>query len=323
MAASNKTTPGKPWHQLDLNLLRVLVALDRTRSVTAAGRLLSLSQPATSNALARLRAFFGDPLFVRGAAGLQPTPLALRLADSATRHLESLELELMAPPDFDPATSTRTWRLSLSDLGEMVFLPAITAAVLREAPHTRIVNAAVPAAEIDDALVRAEVDLAIGILAPRRRTVRSALLFNERYVALSDAALPRRQRTRAGLQKAGVGLVVASPTATFHGGIEASLRRAGLGERIVMSVRHFAAMPDLVRAGAPATSLVGVVPSVYATMVCARAPLAAWELPWPLPSYEVRLLWSAVAESDPALAWLRERVTACCARPAVTRPALR
>lgn len=316
MAPNKTTTPGKPWHQLDLNLLRVLVALDRTRSVTAAGRLLSLSQPATSNALARLRAFFGDPLFVRGAAGLQPTPLALRLAAAAAQHLDSLQRELMAPPAFDPATSTRTWRLSLSDLGEMVFLPAIAAAVLREAPHTRLVNAAVPASEIDDALLRGEVDLAIGILQPRRRTVRSALLFNERYVALSDAALPRAQRTRAGIEKA-VGLVVASPTATFHGGIEASLRRAGLGERIVMSVRHFAAMPDLVRAGLPSRPLVGVVPGIYATMVCARAPLAAWELPWPLPSYDVRVLWSAPAESDPAGAWLRERVLACCARPAV------
>jgi DNA-binding transcriptional LysR family regulator len=315
MATSKTTTPGKPWHQLDLNLLRVLVALDRTRSVTAAGRQLSLSQPAASNALARLRTFFGDPLFVRGAAGLQPTPLALRLALAAARHLETLEREMMAPPAFDPATSTRTWRLSLSDLGEMVFLPAITAALLREAPHTRIVNAAVPAGEIDHALMRAEVDIAIGILEPRRRGVHSALLFTERYVALSDAALPRRQRTRAGLERAGVGLVVASPTATFHGGVETSLRRAGLGDRIVMSVRHFAAMPDLVCAGPPSRPLVGVVPSVYATMVCARAPLAAWALPWPMPSYEVRLLWSRAAGSDPAGAWLRERVLACCARP--------
>ena len=48
------------FRQLDLNLLRVLAAVHRTGSVTLAGKTLSLSQPATSNALSRLRDFFAD-----------------------------------------------------------------------------------------------------------------------------------------------------------------------------------------------------------------------------------------------------------------------
>ena len=62
--------PGMNFRQLDLNLLRVLAAIHRTGSVTAAGKALALSQPATSNALARLRDYFADDLFVRAPTGL-------------------------------------------------------------------------------------------------------------------------------------------------------------------------------------------------------------------------------------------------------------
>jgi DNA-binding transcriptional LysR family regulator len=289
----------KTFRQLDLNLLRVLVTLQRLRSVTAAGESLSLSQPATSNALARLRRHFDDALFVRASGGLVATPLALRLATAAAKHLEALERDIGTPAAFDAPSSTRTWRLSLSDLGEMVFLPAIANAVLAEAPRTHIVNAAVSTARLGDALAQREVDLAIGILDAARRGLRSASLFSETYVALSDPAQLPRQRTLAGLARCG--LIVASPTATFHGGVEASLKQAGLGERIVMRVRHFAAMPDLVQR-AP---LVGIVPHSWAADICRGGALAWWPLPLALPEYDVRLVWHGVSEGDPALDWLR------------------
>lgn len=289
----------KSFRQLDLNLLRALEALHRTRSVTAAGQALSLSQPATSNALARLRAHFDDALFVRTPGGLVCTPLAARLAPAAARHLEGLERELQAPASFDPATSTRTWRLSLSDLGEMVFLPAIANAVLSEAPLTGVVNAATTTAGLAEALAQREVDLAIGILDARRRGLRSADLFSETYVALSHPERVPRQRSREALAR--FGCIVAAPTATFHGGAEASLRKAGLGERIVVRTRHFAAMPELVR-GAP---LVGIVPSSWARALCRQGELIWWPLPLPQPRYTVRLVWHGVSEGDPAVDWLR------------------
>jgi DNA-binding transcriptional LysR family regulator len=294
-----------PLRRLDLNLLRVLVAIERSRSVTAAGRSLSLSQPATSNALARLRRAFDDPLFVRTPAGLAPTPAAARLAAAAARHLEALERDLAAPGSFDPATSTLTWRLSLSDLGEMSFLPAIADELLRAAPRTRIVNAAVAADEVGGALARREIDLAIGILKAGERGVRSTLLFSETYVALGDATRTARQRTRAALDAAG--LVVAAPTATFHGGIERSLVRVGLEGRIAVRTRHFAAMPELLLA-AP---LVAIVPSSWAGSVVAREPrLAAWRLPIEMPRYDVLALWHRTTEGEPALEWMRERLVA-------------
>ena len=143
---SPKSALGDPrfFARLDLNLLRVLVAIARFRSVTEAGRHLSLSQPATSNALARLREAFDDPLFVRAPGALAPTPLAARVAPIVARHLEELEAALGEHRPFDPASSATEWRLSLSDLGEIVFLSAIVEAVRSDAPHTRVTNASVP-----------------------------------------------------------------------------------------------------------------------------------------------------------------------------------
>lgn len=289
----------KPFRQLDLNLLRLLVALQRTRSVTQAGAQLALSQPAASNALARLRAHFGDPLFVRTPGGLVGTPLAQRLAQAAAQHLDALERDIAEPARFEPATSTRSWRLSLSDLGEMVFLPAITEAVLGEAPHARIVNAAVSMQQLGAALAQRDVDLAIGILEAGERGLRSEPLFSESYVALSDPSRVAPLRTRRQLED--VGFLVAAPTATFHGGVEASLRRAGLAEQIVMRTRNFAAMPDLVRS-AP---LVGMVPASWAADIGRQPDLVAWSLPVPLPDYEVRLVWHQATEGDAAVDWLR------------------
>lgn len=290
------------FHRLDLNLLRVLVEIDRCRSVTEAGRRLALSQPATSNALARLRQAFDDALFVRSAGGLMPTPLAERIVPVAAQHLESLEAALTEPDAFDPLRSAAEWRLSLSDLGEMVFLPPIADAVLREAPRTRLTNVAVPAERVADSLGRREIDLAIGIMDPKQRGIRSTLLFRERYVALSRRDFADGWRTRAGFTDAA--LVVAAPTATHHQGIAESLERHRLGHRIAVRARHFAAIPDLVAGG----QLVAIVPEMFARIACARLRLAMWPVPLAMPLYEVGMVWHAATDGDASQIWLRERV---------------
>jgi len=101
--------------RLDLNLLRVIDAMLQTRKVTEAGVRLNLSQPALSFALGKLRKFFDDPLFVRTAQGMQPTPLALQMAGPVHEILELVRVEVLQRSTFDPSTTVRTFTLSLSD----------------------------------------------------------------------------------------------------------------------------------------------------------------------------------------------------------------
>ena len=136
---------------VDLNLLRVFDAVLRERAVTAAAARLGLTQPAVSNALARLRSLLGDALFVRTPAGMDPTPFARGMAEPVRQALALLESALAHGPGFDPATSTRAFRFYMSDLGQVEFLPALMERVQRLAPGVRLEAVAADLEHIGDA----------------------------------------------------------------------------------------------------------------------------------------------------------------------------
>lgn len=301
MIRGNPENEGMNFRQLDLNLLRVLAAIHRAGSVTAAARALSLSQSATSNALGRLREFFGDELFVRSPAGLQHTRLCAQLAPAVVAHLLSLEAVVTGVEEFDPEHSSTTWRLSLSDLGEMLFLPRLTAALRQRAPHTRVSNISVAAPAVAGALEAREIDCAVGILQPRQRGVHAELLFREQYVAITCRGWkPPSGRTGKSLtqaQLAGASLALASPTATFHSSVEEMLVGLKLADRIVLRARHFGALPELVTT----SDLLAIVPAMYAASL---PDVQTWTLPF-APHYDVRLVWHASTARDPAQQWLR------------------
>ena len=302
------------FRQLDLNLLRVLAAVHRTGSVTLAGKALSLSQPATSNALSRLRDFFADELFVRTPTGLKPTRLCEELAPAVVAQLLALETLVTGHEAFNPASSSMHWRMSLSDLGEMLFLPGLAATMRSQAPASRLSNISVASNDVAAALEAREIDMAVGILQPRHRGIRAELLFREQYVAVAAQAwrpacgddsgsLSREQLARASL-------VVASPTATFHASVEQMLISMKLEDRIMLRARHFSALPEL----AMSSDLLSIVPEMYARNLMLRYDLRTWRID-EAPSYEVRLVWHSSTDRDPAHQWMRALVKQLFYRP--------
>ncbi|MFT3820757.1 MAG: LysR family transcriptional regulator [Rubrivivax sp.] len=295
------------FRQLDLNLLRVLCAIHRTGSVTEAGQQLALSQSATSNALARLRHCFGDALFVRSPSGLHPTRLTQRIAPLVAQHLLQLEAALCEGESFDPATGCMHWRLSLSDLGEMMFLPALARELRRASPGSRLSNEAVDAARVSAALEAREIDLAIGMLQPDHQGVVGELLFHEHYVALTaldwQPATPGCGRRLDRQQLARAALALAAPTASLLGSVQRVLERLALDVPNCVRLRHYGAVPELVRG----TDLVAIVPQMFADAVAARHELRAWRLPDGA-SYDVMMVWHQSVNGDPAQRWLREQV---------------
>jgi DNA-binding transcriptional LysR family regulator len=307
------------FRQLDLNLLRVLVAVQATGSVTAAGRQLALSQPAVSHALARLRGFFGDALFVRSPSGLHPTRLASRIVPAVAAYLRALETALAEAGSFDPASDAARWRLSMSDLGEILFLPRLVAALRREAPLAQVDNAGVPLHAVAAALEARDVDLAIGILAPAQRDVVGETLFRERYVAVTAKDWRPAGRAAGALsprQLAAASLAVASPTATYHESVPRMLDDLGIAGRTVVHTRHYAALPELVTS----TDLLAIVPQMYARTMAERWPVRVWQLPGEALEYDVRMVWHATATREPAHAWLRAIVVRLFGRAAPRSP---
>ena len=138
MSANGMRTSG-----IDLQLLRVLCAIVETRSVSRAGELLGISQPAASYSLGRLRDKLNDPLFVKAADGMSPTPRTLTIYREVRRGLDLLDSAL-SPLGFDPEKSDRNFRLAMSDIGEMVFLPPLLRRLQQLAPRIRIEIRQVP-----------------------------------------------------------------------------------------------------------------------------------------------------------------------------------
>jgi len=220
-----------------------------------------------------------------------------------------LERTVTVRDDFDPANSDIRWRLSLSDLGEMMFLPPLTGELRQPVPNAHLSNISVAADDVPAALEAREIDFAIGILQPRNRGVHADLLFREHYVAMTSAqwrpASGKVERTLSAQQLAQSSLVVAASTATFHGSVEQMLLRSKLSDRVVIRAHHFGALPEL----SLNTDLLTIVPQMSAANAGKRLDMRVWELPRAAaPSCDVRLAWHASTAKDPAHQWIRAQV---------------
>ncbi|VEI47597.1 LysR family transcriptional regulator [Actinobacillus equuli] len=101
---------------VDLNLLKAFDALLQERNVTKAAQRLSVTQPAMSAMLNRLRDSFGDPLFVRVQHGIEPTARALALMPSVKTILAEVN-RMLRPVEFDPQTAEMTINIASTDYG--------------------------------------------------------------------------------------------------------------------------------------------------------------------------------------------------------------
>ena len=284
-----------------LNLLRVFDAVLREHGVTPAAAGLGLTQPAVSNALARLRALFGDPLFVRTPAGMDATPFARELAEPVRQALALIDAALAHGPGFDPASATRAFRFYMSDLGQIEFLPPLIERVQRAAPGVRLEAVALEVDDIADALATGALDLAVGFLPGLGPPVRRRALFRDPYLCLMRAEHPIKALTRRKFQEASHALV------TYRGGhrvVEEALERAGLARRIALRLPHFTVVPMVLER----TDLLCTLPARVARVFEQRGGLKSLAPPVPIPTADVAVHWHERFEADPGNRWLREQV---------------
>jgi DNA-binding transcriptional LysR family regulator len=288
---------------LDLNLLRVFDAVLRDRSVTGAARHLGLTQPAVSNALARLRSQFEDVLFVRTPKGMDATPFARELAEPVRQALALLESALAHGPGFDPAVSTRAFRFYMSDLGQIEFLPPLVERAQRVAPGIRLEAVALEVEDIGDALAAGALDLAVGFLPGLGPPVRRQPLFRDPYVCLMRADHPAIGRTLSRKQF----LAASHALVSYKGGhrvIEETLERAGLARRIALRVPHFTVVPMVLER----SDLILTLPSKVARVYEQRGNFKSLPPPVAIPPADVAVHWHERFERDPGNRWLREMV---------------
>ncbi len=291
---------------VDLNLLRVFQAIVEERSLTRAGERLALSQPAISYSLSRLRALFDDPLFIRTRAGMQPTPIALELASIVGRALDTVREALRYAESFDPALSTRTFRLSLSDAGEMAYLPPICEALHQQAPRVKVCVEPMPVAEIEDALRSSRLDFAIGNLPELMSRTRHQVLFEENYVCMTRRrrGLPRGE-TLSLAQFTDAQHVEIKSVEHSHHALDDALRAQGVGRNIALELPHFVALPGVLAV----TDLYATLPRRLAHIFNREARFQIYALPVPMPVAAVTMHWHEHFHEDEGIAWMRELIT--------------
>ena len=120
--------------EVDANLLLSLHALLEERNLTHAGERMTMSQPAMSGALARLRKHFDDELLVRVGRGFELTPLAEQLRPEVAEAIEAAEALLGNQREFDPASSSRRFTVSMSEYAMTVLAEPLTRLLAEQAP---------------------------------------------------------------------------------------------------------------------------------------------------------------------------------------------
>jgi len=284
----------------DLNLLRVLDVLLRTRGVTRAAAELGLTQSGVSRALRRLRDHFGDPLLVRRGRQMVPTAVALELAAPVGRLLADAELLFVSGRGFDPATAQWTVRIGSPDYSEHILLPGLLERVMQTAPgvdvhmvHTRV---------DPEPLLQGRVDFMLGV---------SGVLDGPDLVAthLFDDTLCCVVRADHPVVRTGLDLdrylaldhILIAPGGRPGGPVDTALARLGRPRRVRAQVSGFTSpLPLLARTDSIVTML-----RRFAEPLAAPWGLALLPPPIELPGFSMSSYWPAHRRTEPAHRWFR------------------
>ena len=225
--------------QLDGALLLVLRELLRQRRATLAAQRLGLSQSAVSHALSRLRELFDDRLFVRTPVGLEPTRHALDLAPRIDALLGAMQDAIGLTARFDPAESTRTFRIGAPDYVCRLLAPGLWNSFTALAPGLRFVFSQRLGEDAERALLRDELDVAVGRFGESGRDVVVEELFRDRYCLVARRDHPRLRDALDAERYAQLQLVQVSATADFR--VPEFIRAPRLASvpRVVASVPRF------------------------------------------------------------------------------------
>lgn len=294
-----------PLPNLNLQAMKIFVAVFDHRSVNAAARALGMSQSGLSTTLAKLRRDLGDALFVSTASGMHPTTRAKEVVAPMREAIQCMEQRILSKAGFDPAVDEREFRIALSDTAETMYMPRVLAAVTRVAPRVRVRSVATPLAQLQRTLAEGSVDFALGYFPDlqsgefvRRKIDQHAfacICSSDNRALIRDFSLKKFCEARH--------VVVEAPTRT-QGLLEGYLLKRGIHRNVAMVTPHFMSLPEIIAA----TELIATVPDAIADVFGDIQRVTRLALPFRSPVFEAHLHWSKSVHNDPANRWLRTLV---------------
>lgn len=300
--------------KVDLNLLVYLDVLLRECNVTRAAEELSISQPAMSNSLRRLRDLFGDPILVRTSEGMTPTDRAIELQPLVRTVLAAAEQAILPKTDFDPAASRRIFRIMASDYTEATLVPALLSRLRKKAPKIRL-DIMTPSDVSFHDVERGKVDLVINRFDTLPQSFHQVRLWDDSFSCVVSAqnAIIKNWNLESYLKakhvwvsKTGMGVGVGMSTDDVQrlGWVDDALHKIDVKRDIALFTRHYQAALRL----AEQDDLVVTLPSMAARQLDNNPNVKILEPPFNIPRMRLKMVWSPLLQHDPGHRWIRQLI---------------
>lgn len=297
--------------RLDLNLLVAFDILLDERSVTRAAARLSLSQPATSAALARLRACFNDQLLIRSRGEMFLTERANALRQPIKDALRAVALALEAQDIFKPETFDGRFRLAMTDIASFTLGSDIVQHLRQHAPLASAEFIALDRSRLYDWFRNDMIDAAVVVYDADEGMYEAEHLFDDQLIFIASNTHPlRRKRAQSVARLTSYPLIdVSIATAIMRPFFE---QQEALGHKwsIRVSVPYYLAVPSLLEA----SDCIGIMGRLAARKFQATGNVSVLEISEPTPTYRYKLLWHKRRAHDPAHLWMRKMIGAIAAR---------
>jgi len=309
--------PALNFRTFDLNLLRVFDEVMTERSLTRAARNLSLTQPAVSNAMRRLRDTLGDDLLKRSGQGLEPTPHALTIWPSVREALRSLQ-ESLVPSDFKPAEANTTFVLAMADATAAELMPGLIAVMDQEAPGVSMRVVPLTTRDPRRMLEEGTADMALGYfpaaladLTARAQVGKAVAyshlrLYDGTYVCVMRRDHPMASGPMTINRFCSARHMLVSFSGRPFGFIDEALASLGRERRVVLTVNQFFTAGRVVAS----SNLLTVLPRHFVRVTGIEDQLVLRDLPFAVPVVHVDALWHHRVERDSAHQWLRKTISA-------------
>nr|WP_315595745.1 LysR family transcriptional regulator [uncultured Cupriavidus sp.] len=297
-----------PREPVDSHLIRVLHLLLTERSVSRTAQLLGQTQPSISVALRRLRALTGDPLLVRSGNRMVPTEHGLALVGAAELALTGIGRILEPATDFDPAHTTRVFRIGSPDYLDVFFVPSVIERFHAQAPHATLeIHHLMAEGGYEHGLADGHLDQVVGNWRTPPDNLHLHPLCADELVCLLREEHPiRAGAMTAQAYGAAQHLTVATRNLPGHDTIDIELARAGLSRKVTTQIPYFCMAPYvLVR-----SNLVFTTTRAFASHYASLLPLRIEPLPVPTSALHYYQLWHARSHKDMGSRWLRGIVAA-------------
>lgn len=300
-------------HNVDLNLLKLLDSIFETLNLTRVGETTGLTQSAVSHALKKLRVSFDDPLVIRNGNKLQLTTKGEQLKIPIRRWLNAFEQTILNIEEFDPATSTRSFTISTTDLSEQLQIPKLVQALSKVAPQIKLHIFKWDAYRVLDQLENGEMDFILGVRTSNRPNLMQSVMYQETFNSMVRKNHPILKNL-SNKSKCTVSEFTKYPhvlVSTGLGGpgvVDTALEEKGFKRDVRYRLSNFSSAPYLIEN----SDSILTAPRKFNEFVAKKFNVKLFETPIHLNPYQLKLLWHVKDNNDKGSMWMREQIRKVC-----------